>query len=193
MMNVNKVTGFFPRYGVMRDGFTPEEIEKLIFIEKLLDFKKGEVGGGEVNEHRNSNIAWLQPDNNTSWVFDRVSYLVSRANYDLFLSDIVCVPSIQYTKYDSVTEQHYDWHVDEFSAYKNTQRKISGVVLLTDPEEYEGGELEVIHNGNPNESVKLKPKAGEVVFFASSMPHKVHPVTGGIRKSLVFWAEGPWG
>ena len=192
-MNINKIAGFFPRYGVMKDGFTPEEIEKLLFIEKLLNFKKGETGNGEVTEHRDSNIAWLQPDNNTSWVFDRMAYLTSKVNYDLFMSNINCIPSIQYTKYESLTEQHYDWHVDEYSAYKDSQRKISGVAVLTSPDEYEGGELEIITNGNPTQSVKLKPEAGEVVFFAASMPHKVHPVTGGVRKSIVFWAEGPWG
>ena len=192
-MNINKIAGFFPRYGVMKDGFTPEEIEKLLFIEKLLNFKKGETGNGEVTEHRDSNIAWLQPDNNMSWVFDRVAYLTSKVNYDLFMSNINCIPSIQYTKYESLTEQHYDWHVDEYSAYKDSQRKISGVAVLTSPDEYEGGELEIITNGNPTQSVKLKPEAGEVVFFAASMPHKVHPVTGGVRKSIVFWAEGPWG
>ena len=192
-MNINKIAGFFPRYGVMKDGFTPEEIEKLLFIEKLLNFKKGETGNGEVTEHRDSNIAWLQPDNNMSWVFDRVAYLTSKVNYDLFMSNINCIPSIQYTKYESLTEQHYDWHVDEYSAYKDSQRKISGVAVLTSPDEYEGGELEIITNGNPTQSVKLKPEAGEVVFFAASMPHKVHPVTSGVRKSIVFWAEGPWG
>ena len=192
-MNINKIAGFFPRYGVMKNGFTPEEVEKLLFIEKLLNFKKGEIGNGEVTEHRDSNIAWLQPDNNTSWVFDRVAYLTSKVNYDLFMSDIKCIPTIQYTKYESLTEQHYDWHVDEYSTYKDSQRKISGVAILTGPDEYEGGELEIITNGNPAQSVKLKPELGEVVFFASSMPHKVHPVTGGVRKSIVFWAEGPWG
>ena len=96
-MNINKIAGFFPRYGVMKNGFTPEEIEKLLFIEKLLNFKKGETGNGEVTEHRDSNIAWLQPDNNTSWVFDRVAYLTSKVNYDLFMSNINCIPSIQYT------------------------------------------------------------------------------------------------
>ena len=192
-MNINKIAGFFPRYGVMKNGFTPEEIEKLLFIEKLLNFKKGETGNGEVTEHRDSNIAWLQPDNNTSWVFDRVAYLTSKVNYDLFMSNINCIPSIQYTKYESLTEQHYDWHVDEYSAYKDSQRKISGVAVLTSPDEYEGGELEIITNGNPTQSVKLKPEAGEVVFFAASMPHKVHPVTSGVRKSIVFWAEGPCG
>ena len=192
-MNINKIAGFFPRYGVMKNGFTPEEIEKLLFIEKLLNFKKGETGNGEVTEHRDSNIAWLQPDNNTSWVFDRVAYLTSKVNYDLFMSNINCIPSIQYTKYESLTEQHYDWHVDEYSAYKDSQRKISGVAVLTSPDEYEGGELEIITNGNPTQSLKLKPEAGEVVFFAASMPHKVHPVTSGVRKSIVFWAEGPWG
>jgi PKHD-type hydroxylase len=193
MMNVNKVHGNFVKYGVMRDVFNPEEIEKILFLEKLLDFRKGEVGNGTVTTHRDSNIAWLQPDENARWIFDKISFITSKVNYDLFMYDINRIPAVQYTKYDSLMEQHYDWHVDEYSHYNDYQRKVSGVIILTGPDEYEGGELEVIHNGNPEQSVKLKPNAGEVVFFASHMPHKVHPVTSGIRKSIVFWAEGPWG
>ena len=192
-MNINKVTGFFSRYGIMKDVFSQDEIEKILFMEKLLNFQKAAVGNGEVTSHRDSNIAWLQPDNHTSWVFDKIGNITSKANYDLFMLDVNHIQSIQYTKYDSLMEQHYDWHVDEWSVYSNNQRKISGVVMLTNPEEYDGGEFEIIHNGNPEDSYKLKPFAGEVIFFASSMPHKVHPVTKGIRKSLVFWAEGPWG
>jgi PKHD-type hydroxylase len=193
MMNVNKISGFFSKYGVMRSVFSPEEVEKILFLEKILDFKKASVGSGEINEHRDSNVAFMTPDNNTSWIFDKLASVIPKVNYDLFNLDITRLPSLQYTKYDSLMEQHYDWHVDEFSVYNDFQRKISGVIILTGPDEYEGGELEVIMNGNPGASVMLKPAPGEIVFFASHMPHKVHPVTKGVRKSLVFWVEGPWG
>jgi PKHD-type hydroxylase len=193
MMNINRVHGNFTKYAVMREVFTQDEIDKILFVEKLLDFKKGEVGEGAVTSHRESNIAWIQPDDNTKWILDKIAYIASKANYDLFMYNIDRIPAVQYTKYDSAMEQHYDWHVDEYSLYNNYQRKLSGSIVLTGPDEYEGGEFEIIHNGNPAQSAKLKPNAGEVVLFASHMPHKVHPVTSGVRKSIVFWAEGPWG
>ena len=32
---------------------------------------------------------------------------------------------------------------------------------------------------------------GRVLIFPSFLPHKVTPVTKGVRKSLVTWMEGP--
>ena len=63
-------------------------------------------------------------------------------------------------------------------------------MLLTGPDEYEGGELEIINNGNLEEKISFKPNKGDVVFFASWMPHRVVPVTSGLRKSLVAWVMG---
>ena len=67
---------------------------------------------------------------------------------------------------------------------------ISAVILLTDPQKYEGGELQVVTNGNIEQPMTFKPPAGSVVFFASWMPHRVVPVQKGIRKSLVAWIMG---
>jgi PKHD-type hydroxylase len=74
--------------------------------------------------------------------------------------------------------------------WKNYIRKISVVILLSDPEEYDGGEFEICLNGNLDSIESMKPKAGDVIFFASWMPHRVAPVTRGTRKSLVAWVMG---
>lgn len=58
---------------------------------------------------------------------------------------------------------------------------------LTDPHEYEGGELE-LHDG----VFKYLPKnQGAVIAFPSYVLHKVNPVTRGVRHSLVTWVTGP--
>lgn len=72
----------------------------------------------------------------------------------------------------------------------NYVRKISASVILTDPKEYEGGEFELVPHGVADSPLKFKPKKGEIIFFSSFMPHRVTPVTEGIRKSLVCWVMG---
>lgn len=72
----------------------------------------------------------------------------------------------------------------------NYERKISASIMLTDPKKYEGGEFELITNGNIEEPFVVKPNKGDVIFFASWMPHRVRPVTSGVRKSLVCWVMG---
>ena len=57
-------------------------------------------------------------------------------------------------------------------------------LMLDDPDDYEGGELQICHMGNFNDVITVKPKKGDIVFFASWMPHRVAPVTSGTRRSI---------
>ena len=58
-------------------------------------------------------------------------------------------------------------------------------LLLNDPSEFEGGDLEVI---GPGKFAKLKQ--GHAIMFASFLNHRVAPVTKGVRQSLVVWFGG---
>jgi len=86
--------------------------------------------------------------------------------------------NIQYTEYDAEYKGHYDYHIDVGGDRQN--RKISAVVMLNDG--YEGGELELY-----GKDISYALGKGNVIIFPSFMLHKVHPVTKGLRKSLVVW------
>lgn len=183
---------FLPKFGVMNNAFTSDEVDRITFLEQLLEFEKGIVGpshSGNINEQaRNSDVSFINPDENSEWLYEKMADLIGRANYDLFMYDIDRIEPFQYTVYKP--GQFYDWHFDSFQHYESLERKISGVLFLSDPSEYEGGELEVITNGSPDRSELIKPYKGELVFFDSHFCHKVHPVTSGVRKTLVFWVLG---
>lgn len=189
---VNKYNMMLLKFGVMKQIFTDEEVENIIFLEKLMNFTDAKIGLQHnmeyVSDIRETQVCFLPTDENTKWLYDKLSAISSQANYDLFMEDIEFMEDIQYSVYD--VGCHYDWHVDAYDDCRQWQRKISGVVFLTDPEEYEGGELEIITNGSPDKSQKLKPVKGDVAFFSSVHPHKVHPVTKGVRRTLVFWILG---
>lgn len=189
---LHKYIAELPQHGVWRDGFTAEEIEKIVFLEKIIVFQQGLVGTVQKpnKSTRNSDVAFLAPDEHGAWIFERLAKIIPKVNYDLFMFNIEGIESVQYTKYSSEEEQFYDWHVDCYREWRKYERKISGTMLLSDPDEYEGGELEIITDGSPDRAVKFKPNKGDITFFASNMPHKVHPVTKGTRRSLVFWVEG---
>jgi len=192
MFFIRKYSAELPGFGVWNQGFTEDEVEKILFLEKTLKFTKGQVGGNQTvdTQARNSKVSFLQIDQNTEWIWQRLSEIVPKANYDLFLKDISAIEAIQYTIYDSKDEQFYDWHLDVHNQYNDLCRKISLSVALNDPDEYEGGDLEIINNGNPDNSIKLRVNKGDIAFFDSMYPHKVHPVTKGSRKSLVVWVLG---
>jgi PKHD-type hydroxylase len=177
-------------FAVWRDAFTPEEIARITFLEAHMDFENGTVGGRKSShkEIRDSDVAWLHPDHNTDWIFQRFSGVISQANRDHFMYDVEGLDALQYTKYG--LDQHYTWHWDVAFGWENYQRKISLVMLLDDPEDYEGGEFEICNNGNLDDIKSLKPNKGDILLFASWMPHRVKAVTSGSRRSVVSWVMG---
>jgi len=192
---VQKYNRKLEQYCVANNVFTEEEVDKIIDLEDLQKFQKGRIGtgnqGSEDKKARDSEIMWLMHDQNSDWLFHKFGTLISQVNYDHFMYDIDGFENFQYTVYRSKQKQHYDWHVDVENTSSNYVRKISASILLTGPDEYEGGELEVIPHGMVSKPFITKPKKGEVVVFASFMPHRVLPVTKGTRKSLVCWIMGP--
>jgi PKHD-type hydroxylase len=93
----------------------------------------------------------------------------------------------QLGRYKSSDEGHYDWHVDAFAPKDGVQRKLSISILLSDPSEFEGGELQF----KGIEDHKILTKQGSIVVFPSFIEHRVAPVTKGVRYSAVTWASGP--
>ena len=96
--------------------------------------------------------------------------------------------NFQYTRYRK--GEFYDWHIDAGDLSTEYERKISATIILSDPKEYEGGEFQCVIGGRVDEPMTVKPKKGDAIFFASWMPHRVTPVTKGVRKSLVCWVMG---
>lgn len=198
MFPVQKFVRQFSQFCILNEGFTSEEVDKILDIEDLENFQKGKVGSnkkgviGEFNkEARDSDVMWILPNTNGSrWLFEKFSYLTSLVNYDHFMYDISHFDAFQYTKYNS-KGQHYDWHTDTGDRRGKYERKISASIMLTDPKDYEGGEFYAVLNGRVDDPVIVKPPKGDIIFFPSWIPHKVAPVTSGVRKSLVVWIEGP--
>ena len=94
----------------------------------------------------------------------------------------------QLIKYD--VGGNYHWHCDYgISPKRGMSRKLSMSIQLTPPEEYEGGELQVVDYAN--HTLMIPGEIGTVIVFDSKLPHKVWPVTWGQRISLVGWANGP--
>lgn len=81
-------------------------------------------------------------------------------------------------------------HVDSSVRYlRNGGRvrtDISCTLFLSEPEEYDGGEL-VIEDNYENRIVKLA--AGDMVLYPGTTVHRVEPVTRGQRLACFFWVE----
>lgn len=195
LRGIQKFNKELPRFGIMKDTFTEEEIGQITFLERVLNFEVGSIGDdvrAEINmEYRNSKVGWIPEDDNTDWIYHRIAALAGQANADLFFYNADALSNLQFTVYSP--GEHYDWHVDSFAGYVSKQRKISGTLMLSDPSDYEGGDFQIVKYGNVQNPEEFKAQKGDLIWFDSSMPHRVTPVTSGVRKSLVFWISGDWG
>ena len=76
----------------------------------------------------------------------------------------------------------------------NKVRKLSLSLLLSHPDEYEGGDFEFdfsnVEAGTIRHPLKELSSKGSMVVFPSHTFHRVNPVTKGTRYSLVIWCVG---
>jgi len=164
----------------------------------ITGFENTDINSSKYKEIRDSDIAWL----NLNWIYKELYPIIEHANkaagwnFDWDDSE-----HCQYTQYGS--NQYYGWHQDSWDRpYKNENhshmngkvRKLSMSLILSHPNEYEGGEFEFdFTNKELGEKVvqcnEIKEK-GSIVVFPSFIWHRVKPVKKGMRKSLVLWTLG---
>jgi PKHD-type hydroxylase len=149
----------------------------------------GENGYTTNDKYRSSEVRWIDSANSLSssilWNYAK------EANRNAFGFDVDYLNDIQFTTYNASDGGKYDWHHDTF--WGNTSqydRKVTVVIQLTEPSEYEGGELQFDTQYEQPNKVDLMKK-GTVIAFPSFIPHRVTQLTSGVRKSLVGWIEGP--
>lgn len=171
------------------EAFSTEEIDKIHKLAETIEFREGvlNAGSNKDNNYRKSEVKWLDPEmENIEWLYEKFTKLVAEANDSTWQFEINKeLKKIQYSVYHG-DGGHYDWHMDLGGGIA-AERKISIVVQLSDPEAYDGGEFEIFVQKDVIEFPKVK---GSVVLFPSYYMHRVAPVTGGERKSLVLWVTG---
>ncbi len=161
---------------------------------------------------RKSKITWIP---SSHWICGFIWHYIQVANQKNFLFDIDGLDnqSVQYTVYEK--GDHYTWHTDDsfgnlyvptsghhralkphtddrFNDFINVNldlsRKISFSLQLSDPEDYEGGELQIMDYDD--NSIICPKERGTLIVFDSRSKHRVKKVRSGTRKSIVGWAIG---
>lgn len=177
-------------FATWKNGFNESELARIIEIGDQLSITSATIGGrGNVDDNiRQSNTGWIALTEDTQFIYDRLGYVARQLNGQFFDFDIWgFVEDLQYTIYDD-TGGHYTWHLDRGGSTSDTPRKLSLVLQLSDPSEYEGGDLEIFDGPVPS---KVDKEKGLISAFPSFILHRVTPVTKGTRKTLVVWLTGP--
>jgi PKHD-type hydroxylase len=164
--------------------------------ETIKELEKGTIGiqGEEVLDKkiRNSEVAFL-PEHH--WIACVMRQVVEQMNIENFKYDLdpgFDQKTVQFGIYGPAG--HYVWHKDSdiFAAENRSDlklRKLSVTVQLSEPDDYEGGELQM--QGPNGELYECPKERGTVIVFDSRTLHRVRPIKSGVRKSLVGWVTGP--
>lgn len=173
------------------------------------------IGRHKDKNKRNSENAWI---NTNHWIAGFLWHYVNKANRENFRYDLTNIDgeNLQYTKYSE--GQFYNWHNDAgINNYYKPQyvansgnsnddsdnlqvtdflktscelvRKLSFTLQLSDPDEYEGGNVQLIDD--TGKSYIAPRQRGTIILFDSRTQHRVIKVKKGVRKSIVGWVLGP--
>lgn len=163
------------------------------------------------DKKRKSKNIWVP---NKMWIGGFIWHYVDMLNKQNFMYDIDTLDSdkFQYTKYEE--GDFYTWHVDSglpnslslisdsedsnseeinskfyLDIKKEKVRKLSVIVQLSDPEDYEGGEVQIMDDGG--NLYEIPKEKGTIIVFDSRAKHRVRKIKKGVRKSIVGWYKGP--
>lgn len=83
----------------------------------------------------------------------------------------------------------FDTHIDNairFAGPVRYRTDVSATLFLTDPGDYDGGEL-IIEDSYGEHAVKLA--AGDMILYPATSRHRVAPVSRGSRWAAFFWVQ----
>ena len=169
------------------DQFPIDDCEKAFSEYMQIPPRDASIGkNGEKIDHafRNTTVRF---SNQSNWfglkMIDFANFANKECKWDY---DTNQYEAVQFAEYR--VDQKYDWHVDNFPISGNSiDRKITVVCMLSDPADYDGGELKLrLYNEYVPEM-----KKGTIIAFPSILEHQVTPVTRGVRYTATMWISGP--
>ena len=168
---------------VMLEVFSPDECRRIVERCERHQLHQGQISHQQEN-YRRASAAWIAPDDDTRWIYERVATMVAKLNrwyrYDLF----GFLEPLHFVRYDAGGK--FDWHLDAGGA-RTCTRKLSVSVQLSDPGDYEGGGLEFCPQGELHRA----RYHGSAIVFPSMLAHRVTPIERGVRRAIVAWIHGP--
>ena len=123
--------------------FSPDECGRIVKAALAGTFSDaGLVGGMQSDNTRRSRIFWLDEEGDSAWTFRRLLDTFADANrrhFDFRLEEFA--ERMQVAWYGAEPGGFFDWHVDFGDGPTARRRKLTVVVQLSPPDDYDGGTL----------------------------------------------------
>jgi PKHD-type hydroxylase len=168
--------------------FLPHEIDRILNFWDDDKTIKATLSGADTynDELRKSSVMFIDNTPENDWIYSKLASIAIACNNERYWFDLLGFhQELQLTRYSK--GDFFDWHLD-FGAGEISARKLSLTIQLSDPDEYEGGDLEFMIN---QKVVKAPRTKGTIVVFPSFIMHRVTEITKGTRQSIVGWVSGP--
>jgi PKHD-type hydroxylase len=177
--------------------FSKKTCEKILDLGLKKPYQEATLGVDGItvdNNWRKSKIRFIHSNETEfEYLFDAIWKMGIQANREWFNFHVTNLSYIQLAEYDSSYQGEYKKHHDVFWINNNQyHRKLTCVIQLSDPNDYEGGDFEMFDltdSQYPNKD-EIRQQ-GTAIFLPSFITHAAHPVTKGTRYSLAVWFEGP--
>jgi PKHD-type hydroxylase len=177
---------YFLHWVQAEEPLSPETCDRIVELGQSFPAEVGKIEDGKVRQERQSMLHRMRPESRTRDFFQQLFRLMGEINEAYFGLALEGIVSPDYIEYEAGFGR-FDWHNDYAYMAPDRVRKLTLILQLSEPEDYEGGQLEVF----TSEVVALPKQRGAILAFPSFLYHRVTPVTRGRRRSLVVWASGP--
>lgn len=176
-------------YVILENVFSPQEVGVIRELWDAKGMSDAHLTGASMTSYdqnlRKSVINFINPGESVNWIFERLARTAIEENNRRFQFEILGLnEGLQLAKY-SATDL-FNWHMD-FGVGPASQRKLSMSVQLSEPHEYEGGDLQFMINDQAHNAIRTP---GTLIIFPSYVMHRVTPIISGTRMSLVGWVNG---
>lgn len=188
LVDARSADGWEPRYlpSALESVLTPEMCERTISLAREIGFEPSMIypgtGSGRIEDDRVSESVWIPPDRFPD-LYRIIGDTLKETNDRFYRFSIYGMNAIQIIRYEpgSFFRSHCD-----IAGGDSARRKISLIVQLSDPDDYEGGDLAFF------EQLSVPKARGFGCVFPSWCMHRVEKVTKGTRYSLAAWAKGKY-
>ncbi|WP_322049245.1 Fe2+-dependent dioxygenase [Paraburkholderia sp. J67] len=172
------------------DVLTPAEVRHCRQVLEAAQWVDGRQSAGDLAAKSKSNLQIPAESAEARELGELILHALGRnATYHSAALPLRVLPP-RFNRYD--VGMTFGTHVDNAiqtvpgSGGMRMRADVSSTIFLSEPDEYDGGEL-VVEDTQGARSIKLA--AGSMIVYHASSLHRVMPVTRGARWASFFWAQ----
>lgn len=170
------------------ESFAPYPMEKgVVGIPAIPEDREAEYTHRESHALRNCYVTYAPRTDDNRWLHEKLEQAMLEANAKYWQCEITDFSQpIRMMTYEK--GHHFGALHQDFGPHETCFRKLTAVLQVSNPADYEGGEFDMPGEPMPPEAFNQ----GSLLVFPAYLVHRAKPVTAGLRQTVIHRAIGPW-